>query len=67
MMVLGWHFDLFDPGLVGRDRSDRPDSGRGRGGFRRGRGRGAGRGGFGGDRERFGKRDYERHSGSDKT
>lgn len=48
-----------------RERSgDRPESGRGRGGFGRGRGRGGrGRGGF----DRFGKRDFDRHSGSDKT
>lgn len=38
--------------------------GRGRGGFRgRGRGRGGGRGGF----DNRGKREYDRHSGSDKT
>ncbi len=40
-----------------------------RGGYR---GRGRGRGGFGrdrapGDADRFGKREFERHSGSDKT
>ena len=46
-------------------RGDRPDSGRGRfsrGGGRGGRG-GRGRGGF----DRFGKREFDRHSGSDKT
>ena len=49
------------------DRGDREEF-RGRGGFRRGRGRG-----FGGGRseedgfDRFGKREFERHSGSDRT
>lgn len=42
----------------------------GRGGFRRG-GRGQGRGGSGRNEEggfdRFGKREFERHSGSDRT
>lgn len=49
-----------------RDREDRPESarrGRGRGGFRGGGGGGRGRGGF----DRPGKREYDRHSGSEKT
>lgn len=52
------------PPMEFRERGDRPESGRGRGRGERG-GRGRGRGGRGGG---FGsKREFERHSGSDKT
>lgn len=44
------------------DRGDRPEGFRGRGRGRGGRG-GRGRGGF----DRFGKREFDRHSGSEKT
>ncbi|XP_050401536.1 plasminogen activator inhibitor 1 RNA-binding protein isoform X1 [Patella vulgata] len=58
----GSRFNRFDDGERGRGR------GRGRGGFRGRGGRGGERGGgFGQPFESRGKRDFDRHSGSDKT
>ncbi|KAI8509754.1 hypothetical protein Bbelb_121820 [Branchiostoma belcheri] len=48
------------------DRTDSDRAPRGRGGFGRG-GRGRGRGGFFGGRDFRGKREFERHSGSEKS
>ena len=55
-----------------RDQNERGENTRGRGGTRGMRGRGRGRGGFGTaaapvSSGGFGKREYERRSGSDKT